>query len=47
MRKKVVLYRFSTSNHNKRTCGVWGILVVLYRFSTSNHNLVVKAVETE
>ena len=34
---KVVLYRFSTSNHNVFSAGVffWG---VLYRFCTSNHN---------
>ena len=34
----VVLYRFSTSNHNSH-CGIpLFITVVLYRFSTSNHN---------
>ena len=35
---RVVLYRFSTSNHNCRTCGWSTASVVLYHFSTSNHN---------
>ena len=34
----VVLYRFSTSNHNLLSLLSTGIYVVLYRFSTSNHN---------
>ena len=39
MRYRVVLYRFSTSNHNFYFFGVFTLIVVLYRFSTSNHNL--------
>ena len=35
---KVVLYRFSTSNHNTPTLTQVSNYVVLYRFSTSNHN---------
>ena len=35
----VVLYRFSTSNHNRMASKVLRTCVVLYRFSTSNHNL--------
>ena len=34
----VVLYRFSTSNHNPSNSRYVGFVVVLYRFSTSNHN---------
>ena len=34
----IVLYRFSTSNHNKNVSKPSQFLVVLYRFSTSNHN---------
>ena len=34
----VVLYRFSTSNHNLAIAARWCVRVVLYRFSTSNHN---------
>ena len=34
----VVLYRFSTSNHNLSLGDVNAKFVVLYRFSTSNHN---------
>ena len=34
----VVLYRFSTSNHNWRWSFLSLVFVVLYRFSTSNHN---------
>ena len=34
----VVLYRFSTSNHNHSPRSVRTSQVVLYRFSTSNHN---------
>ncbi len=36
---RVVLYRFSTSNHNHQMRSSARALVVLYRFSTSNHNL--------
>ena len=36
---RVVLYRFSTSNHNHQGGHHWRGVVVLYRFSTSNHNL--------
>ena len=36
----VVLYRFSTSNHNDYIDKVLPTLVVLYRFSTSNHNSI-------
>ena len=36
----VVLYRFSTSNHNSFRKPPSQCSVVLYRFSTSNHNLV-------
>ena len=35
----VVLYRFSTSNHNAAHSVSGSPPVVLYRFSTSNHNL--------
>ena len=35
----VVLYRFSTSNHNWARAVTTHSCVVLYRFSTSNHNL--------
>ena len=35
----VVLYRFSTSNHNDDVTILHLGRVVLYRFSTSNHNL--------
>ena len=35
---KTVLYRFSTSNHNKLVIFPVDKTVVLYRFSTSNHN---------
>ena len=35
---KVVLYRFSTSNHNETWHDDLSGTVVLYRFSTSNHN---------
>ena len=35
---RVVLYRFSTSNHNSITRITYCAYVVLYRFSTSNHN---------
>ena len=35
---KVVLYRFSTSNHNAMQYDCQRVDVVLYRFSTSNHN---------
>ena len=35
----VVLYRFSTSNHNLSGWKCSRRVVVLYRFSTSNHNL--------
>ena len=38
-RREVVLYRFSTSNHNIQVKEINPVLVVLYRFSTSNHNL--------
>ena len=34
----VVLYRFSTSNHNQCAFCPCSLCVVLYRFSTSNHN---------
>ena len=34
----VVLYRFSTSNHNPKLVLWQQVTVVLYRFSTSNHN---------
>ena len=34
----VVLYRYSTSNHNADTEGSETSAVVLYRYSTSNHN---------
>ena len=34
----VVLYRFSTSNHNYACYFNTFLFVVLYRFSTSNHN---------
>ena len=34
----IVLYRFSTSNHNPFTSRSVAHSVVLYRFSTSNHN---------
>ncbi len=34
----VVLYRFSTSNHNRPFTSPSKATVVLYRFSTSNHN---------
>ncbi len=44
MRKPVVLYRFSTSNHNVLTCVLLLPTVVLYRFSTSNHNEYVISV---
>ena len=37
-RPYVVLYRFSTSNHNFLQGSPYYHLVVLYRFSTSNHN---------
>ena len=37
---KVVLYRFSTSNHNCQYQFYVQGVVVLYRFSTSNHNCV-------
>ena len=37
----VVLYRFSTSNHNLSKMLSFSPAVVLYRFSTSNHNLSV------
>ena len=33
-----VLYRFSTSNHNRDVLFKSNNNVVLYRFSTSNHN---------
>ena len=36
----VVLYRFSTSNHNMAAKEAYALKVVLYRFSTSNHNLL-------
>ena len=36
--ESVVLYRFSTSNHNLLARQVYAHGVVLYRFSTSNHN---------
>ena len=36
----VVLYRFSTSNHNKLQLYSFYGRVVLYRFSTSNHNML-------
>ena len=36
--KFVVLYRFSTSNHNCHSTLTTWQAVVLYRFSTSNHN---------
>ncbi len=35
---EVVLYRFSTSNHNGIDTTEYHGTVVLYRFSTSNHN---------
>ena len=35
---RVVLYRFSTSNHNSVGGAIAQGVVVLYRFSTSNHN---------
>ena len=34
----VVLYRYSTSNHNTDTDVMSRVTVVLYRYSTSNHN---------
>ena len=34
----VVLYLFSTSNHNNKFSSVVAVTVVLYLFSTSNHN---------
>ena len=34
----VVLYRYSTSNHNAMCTPSFSICVVLYRYSTSNHN---------
>ena len=37
----VVLYRFSTSNHNRVVQVKFSSMVVLYRFSTSNHNLIL------
>ena len=37
-RQRVVLYRFSTSNHNFNPTPAEWASVVLYRFSTSNHN---------
>ena len=40
----VVLYRFSTSNHNCRAVEVRCLRVVLYRFSTSNHNRTGRAI---
>ena len=38
----VVLYRFSTSNHNDTEGLINSQAVVLYRFSTSNHNVRVR-----
>ena len=36
---KIVLYLFSTSNHNRSGLAVGWRLIVLYLFSTSNHNV--------
>ena len=36
--RKVVLYLYSTSNHNYPTRSKWRNHVVLYLYSTSNHN---------
>ncbi len=38
----VVLYRFSTSNHNCVAVDLARGVVVLYRFSTSNHNCLLQ-----
>ena len=38
----VVLYRFSTSNHNEDDLSTTLEKVVLYRFSTSNHNRTIQ-----
>ena len=37
--KLIVLYLFSTSNHNKPDTKLVDAYIVLYLFSTSNHNL--------
>ena len=39
----VVLYRYSTSNHNLLTALIMLFSVVLYRYSTSNHNVLYQA----
>ena len=37
-RPLIVLYRLSTSNHNREESRRWRLRIVLYRLSTSNHN---------
>ena len=43
--RMVVLYRFSTSNHNLERLPLFQRYVVLYRFSTSNHNKEQRALD--
>ena len=38
LRKNIVLYRLSTSNHNFQSMDRGLFVIVLYRLSTSNHN---------